>query len=299
MKVIIPATLSLISTDVPETEYTEWNSGTAYVVGDYCQKVGPHKIYKCTANNTNKDPETDVNTSTPSWVEVGSTNPYRMLDTKVTTPTSKDGSFTSRVGYSSMPDSLVLINTHAYQVTATQYDVNGNSLHTQTKVMQETSYSNWKDWFFGPERPIYDAVLPLYLFAGSTEITVAQAGPTISASCGMCVIGTTRDLGITQYNVKTGIRDYSKKSTDDFGNTYLKQGNFAKTFSVDVFVDSGNIDSLMLQLSDLRAVPAYFIGNNANSNFSALNVFGWISDFSIIVQGPSWSTLSIEITGLI
>jgi hypothetical protein len=45
------------------------------------------------------------------------------------------------------------------------------------------------------------------------------------------VLGQLRDLGSTPLGAKGGITDYSKKSTDDFGNLSLVERGFAKRWS--------------------------------------------------------------------
>ncbi len=299
MKVIIPTALTLVSSSVPEDERPEWNSATNYTTGTEVQIGTLHKIFRATADNTNKNPPDNISAGAKCWSEVGFTAPYRMLDDKVNTRTEHVGSLTARVSYGSMPDSLVLVNAEAFQARVTQFDTGGAQVQQITQVMQSQSYTDWHDWIFGPERPIKDMVIPLQLYSGQTEVVLSQVVEAAVASCGMLLIGTTRDIGITRYGVKPGIRDYSRKSTDEWGNTYLKQGNYARTLTLDALVMNGGLDALMNQLAALRGVPAYFIGNSNLSDYGSLNLYGWISGFDIVVSAKDWSTLSIEITGLV
>jgi len=102
--------------------------------------------------------------------------------------------------------------------------------------------------------------------------------------------------------VSISILDYSRKDTDDFGNTYLRQGNYAKKVECDIWLQNGQIDWVRKKLADVRATPAVYNFNNVNlqtSDFESLIVYGFYRNFEIIIPGINYSKCSFEVEGLI
>jgi len=105
-------------------------------------------------------------------------------------------------------------------------------------------------------------------------------------------------LGDTRYRPALGILDYSKKDTDAFGRTYLNQGSFAKTVEAEVYIKNYLVDRVNTRLTQLRGQAAVWIGDNG-AGYGALLVYGFFTDYSIIMQGPNDSVYRIAIEGLI
>lgn len=87
----VPITFSdadLIYTDVPETDYAAWNSGTTYALGARVILTSTHKIYESLqAGNLNKSPDTQ----TAWWIPVSATNRWKLLDGSLFQATSISG----------------------------------------------------------------------------------------------------------------------------------------------------------------------------------------------------------------
>ncbi|WP_285303354.1 hypothetical protein, partial [Klebsiella pneumoniae] len=79
LKVIPPLSITdsiLTSSNVAETDYATWSSGTTYNIGDRVRYVSTniHKVYESLrVTNLNHDPTTDTS-SPPYWIEVSATN---------------------------------------------------------------------------------------------------------------------------------------------------------------------------------------------------------------------------------
>jgi hypothetical protein len=64
--------------NIEETEYSFWNSGTLYAIGD--KVIYDHIIYNCIQNNSNNNPETSITSVSPVWEYVKPTNRWAMFD---------------------------------------------------------------------------------------------------------------------------------------------------------------------------------------------------------------------------
>jgi outer membrane protein assembly factor BamB len=97
-----------------------------------------------------------------------------------------------------------------------------------------------------------------------------------------------------------GILDYSRKDTNEFGYTYLKQGNFSKRAEVEAWIYSENIDAIRRVLQDVRGLPIIVDANNSEcTGYDSLKIYGFYRDFDIVIQGPTMSRISITFEGLI
>lgn len=111
----------------------------------------------------------------------------------------------------------------------------------------------------------------------------------------MCAPVLTRDIGATQYGLRSGIRDYSIKSVDDFGNSSLVERSFVRTISALLMVDNNDMDGVVDILSNYRSSAIVYSGTDG---YTSAIVFGWFSDFQNEITYPNDSLLSIQIESL-
>ena len=67
---------------------------------------------------------------------------------------------------------------------------------------------------------------------------------------------------MTQYNTRLGIRDYSRKDTDEFGNTRLVKRANAKRTSLPLFLRPSRLDSVREILARMHGLPALWLGDD-------------------------------------
>lgn len=297
MQVIVPKPITdavLASSTVAEADYPAWNSATAYAVGDHCILASVHRVYKCLTAHTNKQPDTDVASVTPSWQEVGYTNRWRMFDPYVNTLTTKSDGIQVVLDASSC-DSVALFNLSGSDVLL-ELLVDEEVVFSQSITLATRSVGSWYDWFFTEFDTVADvrAKFPVY-YSAQLRITVGG-----DAACGNVVVGRTRDIGSSLYEPTVGLLDYSRKVTDaNFGNTFLQQGAFSKRTSVPVEVRSNRVDYVFKTLAALRGRPAVWLCDNGQPTFECMQVYGFYRDFNIVISGPVMSQCSLEIEGLI
>lgn len=124
-----------------------------------------------------------------------------------------------------------------------------------------------------------------------------------TAKCGLMGIGSVMVIAGTQYGASVGFTDYSKKTTDSLGRTYLKQGNYADRAELEGWLNNSQIDAVMQALINVRGKPVILDANNTNSSaptdYDQLKIYGFFQEPMITIPGPKISKISIDYEGLI
>lgn len=230
------------------------------------------------------------------WQRITSTNKWRMFDASTSSQSSRSGSMTVEIRPKGRFNALYLGNISAATIQIQIRDSVGTLHYDQTisGVSDSWELSHYGWWFDPIERlsATFLADLPNLLDPRIT-ITLTDTGKTVQ--CGVCAPCLTRDIGATQYGMRSGIKDYSIKSVDDFGNTRLIERSFARTVSALLMVSNDDIDAVVDILSSYRSSAIVY---SASDTYTSSIVFGWFSDFHNELQYPSESLLSIEIESL-
>ena len=301
MRIVRPVAVTdatLTSSSVPETDYAEWDSGATYALGDYVIKVATHRIYKSLqAGNLNHDPATEPDPLNPVWwVDYGATNRWRMFDALVGQQSSAAGSIAVVITPAAVVDSVVLLNLAAASARVTVTSETDGVVYDETvSLISDSGIQDWYAYFFEPVVRRTDVVfsnLPRYLGA-EVSITVTDTGGTVAI--GECILGLARELGGVQYGARIGIRDYSVKTQDDFGNYTLLERAFAKRATFTLWVEGDFTSELQAILAGYRATPVVWIGTDIHA---ATMIYGFYRDFEIDIAYPAASLCSLEIEGL-
>ena len=281
-------------TNVPETDYSAWSSGTTYAAGARVILTSTHKIYESLqAANLNKNPVTEA----LWWIEVSPTNKWALFDGSISTQTEQ----ATHIKYTITPGETVNALAALNLTSATSVVVKitsallGVVYNKTVDVSPVPATSTWWDWFFGIKRaqtqcvlvdlPSYpDATIEFDLYGGA------------SLAIGVLLIGQQRAFGTgIRYGAKVGIQDYSRKEKNDFGDTVLIQRAFAKRADFEMTLESGEVDSLANFLTDVRAVPCLWVGS---TQYESTTVFGFYKNFDILISYPTSSDCSLQIEGL-
>lgn len=296
MKVIRPITIDdsvLVSSTVPETDYTAWSAATNYSIGAYVIRTTTHRIYKSLASGV----DAGLPESTPTrWVDVGATNRWRMLDSEVGSQTTASTSL-SVVLLPGYCNALALLEVDALSITLTIRSSPGGTItYSETRSLDPTVLTSWYAYFYTDPVPRSEVVFTgLDVGAGYT-VEVTLSGTTVA--CGSLAIGSAFDLGGTEFGANLGIIDYSKKSTNEFGVTKITERAFAKRLSARMVFDRAQTSAVFRTLSSLRATPCVYVTSEA-SDYESLTVYGYWRDFRIDVAYPTMHYCSLEVEGLI
>lgn len=295
MKVISPIQITsgmITSTNATET-YSTYNSGTTYALA--ARVVYGNFIYESlVASNIGNQPDI----SPTKWLEIGPSNKWAMFDNKVDTQTIRTTPLTVQVTPAIIVNSLSLLNIDAVTVTVDITDgPAGPNVYSKTIDLDDTTILDWYMYFFEPYDFRTDVVLTDLPPYSASVITVSLTKTTGTTAVGNMLLGNVVPLGLTQYGASAGIRDYSVKETDEFGNTAFVVRAFSKRMQAQVFLDNSSLNYVVKTLTNLRAVPAVWIGSE-DTQLQPLIVYGFYRDFNIDISYPTSSLCSIEIEGL-
>lgn len=302
MKFIRPTAITaarLTSSSAPETDFPAWSAATAYTLGAKVIRTATHRVYqRVVAGTTATAPEADA----MNWLDIGPTNAWAMFDAKMGTVTTAANSLTVVMAPGRI-NSLALLGVDASTATVT-LQAGGSTVYSASFDLDSgNTVGNWHQYFYEPiyqqtELLITDlldaALLDIPAYGeGVLTVTLTRTGGTVS--CAMLVVGIVTDVGETLAGAQVSIRDYSRKEADTFGNYELVQRDFSKRMSADVLVLDANVDSVTKTLSRYRATNVVWIGSG---RYGCLVVFGFLADWSLVIENTSASKFSAQIEGM-
>lgn len=291
--------------------YSEWSSGTTYslgqtvVVGTYTGSntvtVANSGTYKSLTNsNLNNNPLT----SPTNWVRLGPTNQFAMFDNVVSSVTSGTSDITFVIKSTSV-DSVAVLNAVAGKVSCAVADYSysgsylGNVAYYRTEQLSGSDSLDWYSYFFFDEETQKTQALYLSIPKVSDGIITVKITGSGTVSAGSIIAGQIKEIGQTQYGVNTGIIDYSRKETDEFGNTSLVVRNYSKRMNAKVFLTNSNLNRVQRLLYSIRATPVLWIGSTDPTFEEPLVVMGYYKDFDTEIAYPAHSLCNITVDGLI
>lgn len=281
----------------PNPDPIAWNAATAYAIGDRVTRATTHSIYeRLTAGTSATLPESDA----ANWAKVRATNKWAMFDLSNSTQTQKANSFSFYVflGAADAIDHIVFdnVDADAIRVTAWRSDLVATLGYDRTISLKSRSVRGWWQYFFNRfvyrTQAVFDNLPPLAGIAFA--VTVFKTGGV--AKVGTCVLGRAKNIGTALSGSSVGIRDYSTKDTDRFGNTAVVQRPFSKRMDFSVQIDSPRVDEVENFLAKYRAVPAVYMG--AGTAYSSAVMYGYYTNFGVVIGGPVFSQCNVQVEGL-
>lgn len=301
MKAIIPVTVDdsvLTSTDVPENDNPVWNIATAYSIGDKVMiTTGVHKNYECLISNTGQDPSTSPvdGGGLPYWLDLGATNAWAMFDEVVNSQTEQATSIQVVLTPGVRVNSMAFLNLLADSVTISVSSATGGGIvfNETFDLNDNTSVTSWYTWLFSPIKKKLNLTvfgIPNYV---DNVITVTIVGST--AKIGGLIIGDELSIGDTIEGMSPGIIDYSRKSTDSFGNVTVVKRNTARRLNANIIVDSINLDYIFDRLDEYASVPLVWVASDV---YTSGIIYGFYKNFDPAFTTNTKSYISLEIEGL-
>jgi hypothetical protein len=297
IKVLKSMTLTdamLTATDVAESSYSAWSSGTTYALDDRIYLASTHKVYQSLqASNLNKDPVTEV----LWWVEVEATNRWKMFDLSSSTATTIGTSAYYEITPGQAVNSIAILNFSGLSsIRIRLTDAYFGVVYDETTdITTDIEESTWYAWFFGTRTEITQLIvsdMPSY----PNAVLRIDFTAAVAATIGVITFGTQATIGMgVRHGARLGIQDYSRKERDDWGNTVLVQRAFAKRLSIDVPIENQYLDGTYTTLASLRATPCVWIISTA---YESLILFGFFNNFEINIAYADYSDCSIDLESL-
>lgn len=230
------------------------------------------------------------------WLDLGPTNRWKMFDESVSSQTLNADSISCVFNGAGLIDSVALLNINAATARFVMEDAVDGVVYDQTYNLTSTSgITDWYAYFFEPIVRAVDFVeieMPKYLNPTIT-VTLTDTGETVGL--GTCVLGLRKDVGVTQIGMSGGIRDYSVKSRDDFGNFSILERAYSRRKTLSVLIDASFVDELDALLSSFRATAIVYVGSES---YASSVVYGYYQDFTIAVNYINNAICNIELEGL-
>jgi len=299
MQAIEPLTITdslFVSSNLTEDDYAAWAVGTTYSLGNRVIVVSVHKVYESASNsNIGNNPTTDDGTN---WIEVGATNKWKAFDQHISDPATNADTIQYVIDSgTTVVNSLAFFGLSADTVQI-QVVASATEVYNTTFALLDTStVVDWYTYFFEPAsvkaQELLVVDLPAYTNTTIT-ITITDTGQTVQV--GQVVLGRLITLGRTGYGSSIGIEDYSRKERDTFGNPVIIERAFAQKANYEVAILTADARRVQRFLSDYRATPIVWIGNQ--DPIYGLIVYGFYTQFSINLSTYSTSYSTIEVEGL-
>ncbi len=237
--------------------------------------------------------------TTPLWLEISSTNRWKMFDSTITSQATAVGSMTYIVKPGRI-NSLAFMNVSCDQISISMVETLGGApVYSKVIDMQGEIQPNWYSYAYSPITRQTDVVLtdlPL-VGTGIIAITLSNGLNTGNVACGTMVSGNFTELGSTASSPTISIRDYSRKETDVFGNQIIVVRPYSKRMDAKVKMDTADVDMVANLLAQYRATPVVWVG--ADNIIKAMIIYGYYRDFSIDIAYPNISFCSLSIEGMI
>lgn len=297
MQVIKPTAMTsamLLSSTATES-LSAWSAATTYAAD--AQVLRLDSVYQSLqASNLNKAPE-----SNPTWwTRKGPGNRWAMFDDQVSTQTAQaTGPLAVSLAAGAM-DALAVLGVDADSVRLVVQDgAGGATVYDQIQGMAAEAVTSWYDYFFNDPnyrrtQALFSAI-PVY---GSSVATLTFASGS-AVKVGHVAFGRLKDLGALRYGARAGIKDFSRKDTDEYGTTtFFRRGN-SKYLTGTLEVEKTAINQVQNLLTSLTATPVVWIGSDDVYYSDTLLVFGFFRDFYCSIDYPTLAIYSLEIEGLI
>lgn len=285
---ITVTTAMLVASNIEENDAPAWSASTTYAESQ--EVLYQHRVYESLIDgNLNVPPDTGALADPPKWLDLGPANRYRMFDTSPSTTSQRTGTIQHTIAPGRDVNVVGLVNLTAKSVTIERLSAAGAVVWSQTRSLLDVDpLGN------GEADYLTDMVfLGLPLTADRIRITITAVSGT--AKCGGCVIGRQATLGDTLFGTVVGIRDYSRKGTDEFGVTDITKRGYSKTADLSLVLDTSRLSAVQRQLAAVRAEPVLFVGI---SDRDVTIVYGFYRGFQLVIAGPVRSTASIEVESL-
>lgn len=288
---------SLLSSNVAESDFPQWDISTSYEVGEtliYITTNTHWVIRSLIAGNIGNIPtglDTDLR-----WIRVSETNRWKMFDLKHTSQTVNPLSIEVTIANASMADGIYFGNLSGISITIDGVDQFDSSIYNQTISLVDNSnvYDAWT-YLFAPILYKTDYVitnLPPYAL---TKYTITISNSSGNARCGTLLMGQVTKFGDSNYGMTSGLLDYSVKRANEFGDFVLTERAYSKTLNIQVRSTKGQTDPFMAYAIRYRATPIVIVGS---IDYTMSYVFGFFKDVKGVVDYPQHSLFSVEFEGL-
>lgn len=284
----------LTSSNITEDEHPTWVSAGSYTA--LAKVIHQHKIYEAILTHTGST--TPPNLDATKWSPISYTNKYKMFDNVISNMSSRVGGIQFSLTPSQAIDSIAFLNVNAATVRVVMTDPVLGVVYDKTQILSSIEgVTDYYSYFFAPVGTNKISALFLDLPSHPTATTTAYIDSgTAIVEVGEVVYGTQTVIGRTTYGTSIGIKSYSRKEIDEFGNITVVKRKNSKFAEYELDIDNYKLAEVQRFFADIDSVPSVFIGN---PDMEELVVFGFYNDFKATISFPTVSKCSLRVEGLI
>lgn len=284
----------LTSSNIAEDEHPKWVSAASYTA--LTRVIYQHKIYEAiiTHNGITTTPDLDLT----RWSTISYTNRYKMFDNIISNSSSRIGGIEFKLTPNQAIDSIAFLNVNAANVRVVMTDPVLGIVYDRTQILSSIDdTTDYFSYFFAPVGANKNTALFLDLPSYPTaSVTAYISSGTALVEVGEVVYGTQTVIGRTTYGTSIGIKSYSRKEVDEFGNVTVVKRKNSKFAEYELDIDNYKLAEVQRFFADIDSVPSVFIGN---PEMDELTVFGFYNDFKATISFPTVSKCSLRVEGLI
>jgi len=231
------------------------------------------------------------------WEDLGYTNKYKMLDASLNSSTIYDGDIECSFIITKV-NKVALFNIKASSVRIVVDTPDGTTnYYDETFQLYNKNGGTFYDYFFNDFEYSNKILIDIPLqIAVKVSIYINGFTQGVNTEVGLLAIGRSTYIGDSLYGLKLGNLDFSKKITSSTGETFLEQGNYKRTTSVNVNTPSGLVDNVVNLLDKNRANPVIFETNKVHQTG---NIFGIYNDYDMLVASHTMSKLTLNLESLL
>ncbi len=281
MRVIVPQSLAIDSTNVAASALPEWSAGSTYSTGQQVkytasQPVPHHEFESLQDSNTGHTPTIGGDAY---WLDLGATNQHRMFDGFNNSRTAGGSLIDVTVTPPGRGEYIALLGLrNAQSITVTQ-TVGGAEVSASTHEMGASYLPvGWWAFLFGELYYRRSLIIPLPGTYYQPNIRVEMAG--VDVECGQCLVGSGYWIGDTEWGAKPQVKSYSTFEKNDFGVTEYVSRQNVRDGEYAAAIDTREFDRVYALMESIIDSLVVLDANNSGSDLDSLRAYGKIIDFS-------------------
>lgn len=302
MRVVVPRTIDdiiLTSSTIsePDDDETVFSAGPSLPLGTERINTTTHRVYQVVdPAGTTDDPIDGIIATPPTWVNVRPTNKFAMFDNINSTQSEETTQLITEFEFGVVTDTVAGFNiaeVDTINITVTD-PVEGEVFNFDVDMNDNSKINDFWEWHFIPvakKREFIVSDLPYF-----SDATIKLTADGTDIKFGSLIIGNETFLGVSKVGAGLQIVDFSRKETDDFGNTVVIPGRNSKLVEFDVVVDISDVGFVFNTLSDLTTIPS--VWSSSQEVDDPTLSFGYYRDAQQNLTNHAFTDLTITVESL-
>lgn len=284
-----PINFKVLENTITKDETPLWDKEKSYKKDEKVQFNG--RIY---VSASDEDTHAEPVSYFEKWVDFGASNENAFYDEKIGTQSKDNKTWQITIETNESFDTLAFLNLDIARLVILAHD---DTLIYEKELIERKS-TNWWEFFFSPFKFIRDEFVFLtYTARGRIKIIFESRGGICNV--GHILLGKKTFLGITLYPSNFTYLNYSKTSTNEWGETQIIEGAKARYIEYIVAIERDEFDYYDELIASLYNTPALFIGDERDKGFKRLSTYGILKDYSAPLEEMDKIQYKLNVQGLI